>query len=139
MLMLSKNVIIKKCAPKLGSIFWRGKLTLKVKFWHFLTIPHYTNSQTSMVLFDYSWILKTLLILYPSLENSTTGIAIRFVKDLKTLNSNSSWKHSSCNQPTLNYTTSAPAERTLILKKWKIYTLQIWNKSGLMEKHKVLI
>ena len=33
--------------------FWHRKLTLKVKFWH-----------------------KTFLILYPSLENSTTGIAI---------------------------------------------------------------
>jgi hypothetical protein len=28
------------------------KLTLKVKFWHFLTSPHYTNSQNSMVSFD---------------------------------------------------------------------------------------
>ena len=34
--------------------FLHRKLTLKVKFWHFLTHPHYTNLQNSMILFDYS-------------------------------------------------------------------------------------
>ena len=29
--------------------FWHGKLTLKVKFWHFLKPPHYTNSQNSII------------------------------------------------------------------------------------------
>ena len=44
---------------------------------NFLTPPHYTNSQNSMISFDYRWFLaKTFLILYPSLENSTTVIAI---------------------------------------------------------------
>ena len=47
--MLSKNVNKKKCAPKLiffnekkiekdSDNFWHRKLTLKVKFWHFLTL-----------------------------------------------------------------------------------------------------
>ena len=53
-------------------------------FWHFesqiLTLfdtSHYTNSQNSMISFDYSWfVAKNLSILYPSHENSKTGIAI---------------------------------------------------------------
>ena len=49
LLLLSKNVNNKKCAPKLVFInekkiekddFLHRKLTLKVKFWHFLTPPH---------------------------------------------------------------------------------------------------
>ena len=52
-------------------------MTLKVKFLHFLTPTHYTNLQNSMISFDYRWFLaKTSPILYPSLENSITGIAI---------------------------------------------------------------
>ena len=36
--------------------FWRGKL--KVKFWHYLTPPHYTNSQNSKISFGYlCWFL----------------------------------------------------------------------------------
>ena len=33
------------------------KMTLKVKFWHYLTPHHYTNSQNSIISFDYSWFL----------------------------------------------------------------------------------
>ena len=36
---------------------WRRKLTLKVKFWHFLTPCHYSNSQNSIISFVYSWFL----------------------------------------------------------------------------------
>ena len=32
-------------------------MTLKVRFWHFLTPPHYINLQNSMISFDYSWFL----------------------------------------------------------------------------------
>ena len=50
-LKLSKNVFYKKCGPKLiffsekkiqkdSNDFWHRKLTLKVKFWHFLTARH---------------------------------------------------------------------------------------------------
>ena len=35
--------------------FWHRKLTLKVTFWHFLSPPHYTNLQNSMMSFNYSW------------------------------------------------------------------------------------
>ena len=42
--------------------FWRRKLTLKVKFRHFLTPPHYTNSQNSMISFDYCWFLAKNLL-----------------------------------------------------------------------------
>jgi hypothetical protein len=46
-------------------------------FGTFLTPPHYTNLQNSLISSDYSWLLaKNLLILYPSPENSATGIAI---------------------------------------------------------------
>ena len=87
--MLSKNVNNKKCAPiifnekkirNIRMIFDVEKLTLKVKFWHFLTPPHYTDLQNSMISFDCSWFFpRTFLILYPSLENSTTGIAITYL------------------------------------------------------------
>ena len=54
---------IKKCAPKM--VFFNGKkmreiwmifdteLTLKIKFWHSLTPPHYTSSQNSVISFGY--------------------------------------------------------------------------------------
>ena len=34
-----------------SSDFWHRNLTLKVKFWTFLTPPHYTNSQKSIISF----------------------------------------------------------------------------------------
>ena len=38
--------------------FWNRKLTLKVKFWHLLTPPHYTNFQNSIIFFRYvCWFL----------------------------------------------------------------------------------
>ena len=41
--------------------FWHRKLTLKVKFWYFLTAPHYSNFQNLVISFEYSWFLaKTL-------------------------------------------------------------------------------
>ena len=57
-MILSKNVNNKKFAPKLvffykkkvekdSDDFWHRKLTLKVKFWHFLTACHYSNSLQS--------------------------------------------------------------------------------------------
>ena len=33
--------------------FWHRKLTLKVIFWHFLTAPHYSNPQNSIIFFGY--------------------------------------------------------------------------------------
>ena len=33
--------------------FLHRKMTLKVKFWHFLTPPYYTNSQSSIISFGY--------------------------------------------------------------------------------------
>ena len=44
---ITKNVILnsyfsmKKKLRKISNDFWHRKLTLKVKFWHFLTPPHY--------------------------------------------------------------------------------------------------
>ena len=44
---------------------------------HFLTPPHYSNSQNSIVSFKYvDSYPKIFLILYPLFENSTTRIAI---------------------------------------------------------------
>ena len=58
--------------------FWRRKLTLKVKLRYFLTPPHYTNSQNSIISFDYSWFLtqKLSIFVFLPLENSTSGITI---------------------------------------------------------------
>ena len=64
-MMLSKNVNNKKWTPKLvffnekknlkdSGDFWHRKLTLKVKFYQFLTPPHYTNSKNSMISFGYA-------------------------------------------------------------------------------------
>ena len=57
--------------------FWRRKFTWKVRFWHILTTRHYDNSQNNIISFEdiYFW-PKTFLILYPSVENSTTHITI---------------------------------------------------------------
>jgi hypothetical protein len=62
-LVSSKDVNNKKCALKFVLIheknqkdmdFLHRKLTFKVKCWHFLTPPHYTNLKNSMISFDYS-------------------------------------------------------------------------------------
>ena len=58
-------------------IFEVKKLTLKVEFWHFLTPPHYTNPQNSMIFFGYvDFYAKILLIVQLPLENLTTCITI---------------------------------------------------------------
>ena len=81
-LMLSKNVLLNsyssmKKSHKDWNDFWCRKLTLKVRFRHFLTPPHYTNLQNSMISFDYSWFFTQNLSNFVSLlENSTTDIAI---------------------------------------------------------------
>ena len=47
--------------------FWHRKLTLKVKFWHFLTARHYSNSPNLAISFDYSWFLAKNLSNFVSL------------------------------------------------------------------------
>ena len=56
-MLLSSNSSNEKTNQKDSDDLWRRKLTLKVKFRHFLTPPHYTNLQNSMISFDYSWFL----------------------------------------------------------------------------------
>ena len=91
-----KNVNNKKYTPKFvipirqwkknqkdSDVFWYKKLTWKVKIWHFFTAHHYSNSANLVILLDYRWFLaENLSKLYPSLENSTTGIAIPSIKTL---------------------------------------------------------
>ena len=85
----SEHVNNEKCAPKLiifnekkrlrkiRIIPLKRKLTLKDKFWHFLTPPHQPNSQNSTISCEYADSLaKIFLLLYPFLKNSTTRIAI---------------------------------------------------------------
>ena len=56
------------------------QLTLKVKFWHFLTPLNYTNSQNSISSFGYvDYYAKNILILYSRTWNSITGIAILLI------------------------------------------------------------
>ena len=88
--MLLENVNNKKCDPKLIFFnekilrkipmnFWHRKLTLNVKFWPFLTPPHYTNSHNSIISFGYGdFLAKIFPILYLPYENSRTRIAIMF-------------------------------------------------------------
>ena len=70
----------KKCSPKLVFFnekriekdwddFWRRKLTLKVKFWQFLTPPHYTNSQNSL---EISTTHITIMYIFHYLKNNNT-------------------------------------------------------------------
>ena len=77
-MMISKNVRNEKCAPKLVFFndkmkkkksfdFQPRKLTSIVKFWHFLTPAHYTNSQNSIISFGcINSLTKIFLILYPN-------------------------------------------------------------------------
>ena len=56
--------------------FQHRKLTLKVKFLHFLTARHQSKTQNSIISYGYvDSFAKIFLILYPLLENSTTRIA----------------------------------------------------------------
>ena len=78
---ITKNMLLKgyfsmKKNEKDSDHFWHRKFTLKVKFWHFLTPPHYTNSQNSIIFPWVCWFLGIFLILYARTWNSITGIAI---------------------------------------------------------------
>ena len=76
---ITKNVLLnwyssmKKKIEKDSDDFWHKKLTLKVKFWHFFTPPHYTNSQISIISFGYSWLLgknpSKFVLLVQKLDN----------------------------------------------------------------------
>ena len=75
--MLSKMSITKKVRLTWYSMeknendsddFWHRKLTLKVKFWYFLTAPHYSNFQNLVISFEYSWFLAKNLSNFVSLS-----------------------------------------------------------------------
>ena len=51
--LLNYNSWMKKKIDKDSDNFWHRKLTLKVKFWHFLTPSHNTNFQNSIFSFWY--------------------------------------------------------------------------------------
>ena len=52
---------------KVSDHFWHRKLTLKVKFWHFLTAGPYSNSPNLVISLDYSWFLAKNLSNFVSL------------------------------------------------------------------------
>ena len=58
---LNSHSSMKKQKPKKtqkdSNGFWHRKLTLKLKFWHFLTVRHSYISPNSVISFDYSWFL----------------------------------------------------------------------------------
>ena len=58
---------MKKKIQKDSDDFWHRKLTLKVKFWYFLTAPHYSNFQNLVISFEYSWFLAKNLSNFVSL------------------------------------------------------------------------
>ena len=58
---------MKKKIQKDSDDFWHRKLTLKVKFWYFLTAPHYSNFQNLVISFEYSWFLAKSLSNFVSL------------------------------------------------------------------------
>ena len=71
-MILSKNVLLNlyssiKTKQKDLDDFWHRKLTLKVKFWYFLTAPHYSNFQNLVISFEYSWFLAKNLSNFVSL------------------------------------------------------------------------
>ena len=62
------HILQKKSDPIQSNDFWRRKLTLKVKFWYFLTAPHYSNFQNLVISFEYSWFLAKNLTNFVSLH-----------------------------------------------------------------------
>ena len=72
---------MKKKIEKDSYDFWHGNLSLKVKFWHFFdTSPlHQFAKFNAFIWLQLIFSQKTFLILYPSNENSTTGIAIDII------------------------------------------------------------
>ena len=88
--MCSKIHILQwKKVKKIPNIFDIEILTLKVKFWHFLKPCRYSNSQNSIISFDYLKLIfsqKLYNFFIPPLriEYSTTSITI-FSMNLRTL------------------------------------------------------
>ena len=60
--------------------FWRRKLILKVKFWHFLIPPHLPNPQNSMIYFDMLNLNSNFVP--PRLKNPQTVLPYCLPKDL---------------------------------------------------------
>ena len=58
---------MKKKSQKGSDDFRHRKLTLRVRFWHFLTACHYSNSPNLVISFDYSWFLAKNLSNFVSL------------------------------------------------------------------------
>ena len=78
-----------KKVKKIPNIFDIEILTLKVKFWHFLKLCRFSNSQNSIISFDYLKLIfsqKLYNFFIPPLriEYSTTSITI-FSMNLRTL------------------------------------------------------
>ena len=66
---LSMSLTFNEKNGKVSDDCWHWKLNLKVKFWHFLTPPHYTNSQNSINSFGYvNFYAKIFLIFTPRLK-----------------------------------------------------------------------
>ena len=61
------NILQWKKNQKYFDDFWHRKLTLKVKFWYFLTALHYSNFQNLVISFEYSWFLAKNLSNFVSL------------------------------------------------------------------------
>ena len=81
-LKLSKNAFQKNVLKKVRKIplIFDIKIDFESQIWHFLTICHYVNSPNSIIplrICTDFW-PKICLILYPSLENSTTHITSPF-------------------------------------------------------------
>ena len=83
---ITKNVLLnwyssmKKKLRKIRTIFDIENWLWKLRGWvilHFLTPPHSPNSENSIISFEYvDSEAKIFLMLYPSLENSTTRIGL---------------------------------------------------------------
>ena len=84
-LMLSKNDNMQqKMGSKIRILQWKKireiqmifdyrKLILKVRYWHFLTPPHYTNFKNSVISFDCSCFLTKSLSNFVSLPRKLHG------------------------------------------------------------------
>ena len=84
-----KLIFLNEKKQKYSDPFSNRKLTLKVKLRHFLTPPHQTNTQNSIISFGYvDFQAQIFPILYPPFENLTTRITIIYIHKCKFLMQN---------------------------------------------------
>ena len=115
--------------------FWHRKLTLNVKFWQVwhLSITLICKIQWfHLTKVDFE--PKTILILYPSLENSTTPIAIVYIKYFLGLAIFATYSARSCSIRLIEFYTSTTEDENIWRGHWGVIWRRIfcsWDNSTL--------